>query len=219
MENIEDKLIRKLEEHFTGDYSGHDLMHLIRVCNIAKHIQKIEGGDKEIIIYSSLLHDVHRLIQRKTGNYCDPKDSLVEVRSLLSEFNLPEIMVEKICHSIQCHEEYAFSKKGITVSDIETLILQDADNLDAMGAVGIGRAFAYGGVHNLPFWLAEVPIHPVDDYSDSVDDISNIHHFYNKLLKLKDHMNTATAKKMAVDRHKFMENYLEQFFDEWNGKK
>ena len=216
--NIEKELTEKLREHFSDDASGHDLMHLVRVCNMAKHLQEKEGGNLEVIVYAALLHDVHRLIQRKTGKFCKPSDSIPEVKQLLSGFHLSVTLVEKIYHCVEFHEEYAFSKRGLTANDLETQILQDADNLDAMGAIGIARTFAYGGHHSLPIWLPEAPFR-FDDYDESVNDISNIHHFYNKLLKLKDHMNTKTAKELGEARHQFMENFLVQFFDEWDGKK
>jgi uncharacterized protein len=98
------------------------------------------------------------------------------------------------------------------------MILQDADNIDAIGAIGIARTFAYGGAHNSLMYAPEVPIETTN-YEESENDASTIHHFYRKLLNLKDNMNTSTAKKMAEDRNRFMELFLNEFFDEWYGKK
>jgi len=211
-------LEQKVKSLFSSENSGHDIYHLKRVLNIALHLQKTEGGDKMVIAVSALLHDVHRLIQLQTGKYCSPKDSLPKVKEILGAVDLPEEKVEKILKCIEFHEEYGFSKDGRTVTDIETLILQDADRLDAIGAVGIGRCFTYCAVNNIPMWVPGVPL-VSEDYKHHKHDPSTIHHFYNKLLRLKDDMNTKTAKKMALDRHNFMELFVKHFFAEWEGKK
>jgi len=147
-----------------------------------------------------------------------PKDSLPKVREILGRTDLSEEKKEKILHCIEFHEEYGFSKSGKTVTDIETLILQDADNLDAMGAIGIGRTFLFSGAHTLPLWIPEKPFDR-ETFDESEKDPSTIHHFHSKLLKLKDNMNTKTAKAMALKRHKVMEAFLKEFFAEWQGKK
>ena len=96
--------------------------------------------------------------------------------------------------------------------------MQDADNLEAMGAIGIARVFAYGGAHNIPIWVPEIPL-PKGNWNDSSPkSASQIHHFYEKLLRLKDNINTKTGKEMAGKRHKILEDFLENFFKEWEGK-
>ena len=101
-------------------------------------------------------------------------------------------------------------------NDIETLILQDADNLDAMGAIGIARAFTYGGAHDMKIWDGK-PFEKIDEVRDiSTDSPTTIEHFYDYLLKLKNTMNTNTAKALAEEKHKFMQEYLKVFFEEWN---
>jgi uncharacterized protein len=186
--------------------------------NNAIALQNKEGGDKLIIIVSALLHDIHRIIQKETGQFCSPKDSLLKVQEILDKLDLTSEQKDKILHCIEFHEEYDFSENGKTVNDIETLILQDADNLDAIGAIGIGRTFSYGGAHDLNMWTPEVAFDR-NIFDENVEDPSAIHHFYSKLLKLKENMNTQTAKNMANERHKFMEKFLQEFFDEWDGKK
>jgi len=190
---------------------------LKRVFNLAINLQKKEGGDILVIAVSSLLHDVHRIIQAKTGNFCSPKDSLSKIREIIEKVKLPEDKVKNILHCIEFHEEYGFSETGKTVQDLETLIVQDADNLDALGAVGIARAFMYGGLNRIPMWVPEIPFDR-KVFDEGKHDPSEIHYFYSKLLKLKDNMNTKTAHKMALKRHKFLENYLKEFFKEWEGK-
>ena len=124
----------------------------------------------------------------------------------------------KICYCIEYHEEYNWN--GNNVKDINTLILQDADNLDAIGAIGIGRTFSYGGSHNIVMYDENVELNENNDYSESSgNDASTIHHFYHKLFKLKDNMNTLTAKKIAEYRTEFMKSFVKEFIDEWNEEK
>lgn len=212
----ERELIKKLEMMFSAESSGHDISHLVRTYNIAKHLQKKEGGNESVILFSALLHDVHRLIQKETNKFCHPKDSLDTISQILRELKVEDKVRQQVQHCIEFHEEYGFSETGKTVDDIETQILQDADNLDAIGAIGIARAFAFGGANGIPIWVEDIPLGK-DHFDESETDPSEIHHFYSKLLKLKENMNTDTAKKMAEERSKFMELYLDHFFKEWSG--
>lgn len=220
MENIP-QIIEKLEQEikhlFGAENTGHDIYHLKRTFNLAMRLQKKEGGDKLVIAIAAFLHDIHRIIQKETNKFCSPEDSLPKIKEILGKVSLAHDTVDKVLHCIEFHEEYDFSKTGKTVRDIETLIIQDADNLDAIGAVGIARAFVFGGAHNIPIWVPEIPF-ARENYDESINDPSEIHHFYSKLLRLKDNMNTKTAKKIAQKRHKFLENYLKQLFKEWEGK-
>lgn len=215
-----EKIIKKLEltikKMFRFENSGHDFYHLKRTLNNALLIQKKEGGDKLTIAVAAFLHDLHRIIQKKTGQFCSPKDSLPKVKKILDKTALSDKQKEKIMHCIEFHEEYGFSKAGKSAGDLETLIVQDADNLDAMGAIGIGRTFSYSGAHHLPMHDPEKPFDR-KFFSEDKNDFSTIHHFYSKLFKLKDNMNTVTAKRLAITRHRFMKQFLKQFFAEWQG--
>ena len=144
-----------IHELFSSEASGHDVNHLKRTLNIALHIQEKEGGDKIVIGAASLLHDIHRLTERETGEFCPPKDSLPKIRKILQEVNFPKEKIDNVLHCIEFHEEYNFSSTGKTVNDLETLILQDADNIDGIGAIGVGRTFSFGGAHKLPMWIPE----------------------------------------------------------------
>ena len=108
----------------------------------------------------------------------------------------------------------------ISNKSIELQIIQDADNLDAIGAIGIARTFAFGGVHNVQMYFPGENLKFNNDFVENPQNLntSTIAHFYEKLLKLKDNMNTKTAKQIAQKRHQFMEDFLQQFFEEWNGK-
>ena len=218
MEELIAQMENEIRAVFFRESSGHDVYHLKRVMNTALAIQKQEGGDKIIIAISALLHDIHRIIQNETGKFCSPKQSLTKVSKILDKTNITDNQKKKVLNCIEYHEEYNFSKSLDDNYDIETMILQDADRLDAIGALGIGRTFSFGGKHNIGMWIPEIPFDK-DNYDSSKTDPSIIHHFYSKLLNLKEGMNTNTAKKMANERHKFMESFLKQFFDEWNGKK
>lgn len=215
--NVIELLRGRVERMFSGESSGHDLDHLNRTKNIALKLQETEGGDRFVIGIASYLHDIHRIIEKESGEYCSPADSLDKVRDILREASISANRIDKILHSIELHEEYEFTKTGKLAQDIETLILQDADNLDAIGAIGVARAFAFGGAHNIPIWKPDIPLKS-DDYDESELDPSEIHHFYNKLLRLKDNMNTKTGKEMAENRHKFMEQFLDEFKKEWLGE-
>ena len=202
-------------ELFKDDSSGHDIGHLVRTMNTALYLQEKEGGDRLIIGIAAFLHDVHRIMQNKSGVYVSPKDSLVKIREILSHVDLNQDQIEKICYSIEYHEQYNWN--GNNVNDINTLILQDADNLDAIGAIGIGRTFSYGGAHNITMYNPNVALNENLDYSEtSGDDESTIHHFYHKLFKLGDNMNTETAKALAKKRIDFMQMFVKQFLDEWD---
>ncbi len=217
MNEFEVKLEQRLKDMFANESSGHDPNHLKRVYNLATRIQDQEGGDRLVIGAAAFLHDLHRLMGKDRGKYCDPKESLPLVEKLLKEVEFPATKIPPVLHCVEFHEEYAFSDQGKTVTDLETLIIQDADNLDAIGAIGIGRTFTFGGAHGVPMWVPERPFDR-DTYDEAVGDPSTIHHFYSKLLKLKDNMNTETGKRMAEARHEFMELFLDHFFKEWKGE-
>ena len=154
-------------------------------------------------------------MQNETGNFVSPKDSVDTVKNILKYINLSNEQIEKICYCIEYHEQYNWN--GNNVDDINTLILQDADNLDAIGAIGIGRTFFYGGAHNVVMYNPSVPLNEKNDYVESnVNDESTIHHFYHKLFKLQDNMNTKTAKELAEKRTNFMKNFVNEFLSEWN---
>lgn len=219
LEEYIEKLKPFLIRLFKNDSSGHDISHLERTMKLALHIQEKEGGDRIIVGISAFLHDMHRIMQNETGKYVSPKDSLNEVRSILSNIDLNEEQVNKICYCIEYHEEYNWN--GNNVEDINTLILQDADNLDAIGAIGVGRTFSYMAVHNMPMYDENIPLNNIENYVENkiVVDPSSIHHFYHKLFKIGDNMNTDTARKIAEERTNFMKNFVNEFLEEWNGLK
>lgn len=210
------KLRPLVSEYFKDDYTGHDLGHLERTLNNALYICENEGGDKLIVGISAYLHDIHRIMQTEEGKFVSPKDSLQKVREFLMALDLTEEQKNKICFCIEHHELYNWNDNN--VNDLDALIVQDADNLDAIGAVGIGRAFNYGGGNNIKMYDENIPLNEENDFVESEGDKeSTIHHFYHKLFKLGSQMNTKTARLLAEQRTEFMKLFTKQFFDEWNG--
>lgn len=219
MNEILQRLEQEILESFKAESSGHDIHHLRRVQWLALHIQEQEGGDRLVIAAAATLHDVHRIMQRESGRYVSPAESLPTVRAILEAADFPTGKVPRVLHCVEFHEEYSFSEGGVTVDDIETLILQDADNLDAIGAIGIARTFAYAGAYGLPMYVPDIPLGRESYDESDQPDPSTIHHFYSKLLKLKDNMQTRTARELAAGRHRFMAQFVERFLEEWASAK
>lgn len=217
LEKYVEELKPYINELFGKDSSGHDLTHLTRTMELALYIQSKEGGDRLIVGLSALLHDVHRIMQTELGRFVSPKESLPKVREILSHVDLSDDEINQICYAIEHHEEYNWN--GNNVSDINALILQDADNLEAIGAIGIGRAFVYGGAHNIIMYNENIPFNTKSDFlEENGDNESTLHHFYHKLFKLADNMNTKTGRKIAKKRIKFMKKFTNEFLEEWNFK-
>lgn len=220
LEDYINKLRPEVLKIFKNDSSGHDITHLERTMNIALLLQKYEGGDEIVVGISAFLHDVHRIMQNETGKFVSPKDSLDKVKEILSVLDLNESRLQKILHAIEYHEIYNWNNLQNKENDINTLILQDADNLDAIGAIGIGRTFSYGGAHNVPMYDNTVSLEMKSDYAEeNGDDASTIHHFYHKLFRLSDNMNTQKAKELANSRTEFMKRFVDEFLKEWKGEK
>lgn len=219
LEDYINKLKPEVLKILKKDSSGHDITHLQRTMRVALLLQKYEGGDEIVVGISAFLHDVHRIMQNETGKFIAPKDSLGKIKEILSVVDLEEEKIKKILHAIEYHEVYNWNNPKNKEDDINTLILQDADNLDAIGAIGIGRAFLYCGAHNIPMYDDTIPLHTENDYAEEDGDSeSTIHHFYHKLLKLGSNMNTRKAKELAKNRIEVMEKFTDEFLKEWNGE-
>lgn len=192
------------------EFSSHDWFHIKRVYNLATYICEKEGGDKFIIKMASLLHDID---DWKFSNNNKTTESFLE------SICIDEESIYKIMNIIT-----TMSYKGGVVNsyqnNLEGKIVQDADRLDAMGAIGIARAFTYGGSKNILMYNPHIKPKNFQNL-DEVKNLDNhtINHFYEKLLKLKDLINTDTAKQIAEERHRFMEIYLDEFYYEWNFNK
>ncbi|MDD4135639.1 MAG: HD domain-containing protein [Candidatus Shapirobacteria bacterium] len=211
------QLADNVKKFLENESSGHDFYHAKRVFNNANHIQKYEGGDKLIIGSAALVHDICRPFEKKTGKSHFGKEALTIIENVLHKSNLPEDKIKPILEIIELHDIYDWTEKNKNKS-IELQIVQDADNLDAIGAIGIGRTFAFGGANSRPMYIPGENLTFTKDFIDNPNcTTSTIAHFYEKLLKLKQNMNTKTGIRIAEQRNQVMENFLKQFFDEWNG--
>lgn len=194
-----------------GEGSGHDWWHIERVYNMSKFLARKENANNFIVEMTALLHDIDDWKFSK-GN--ETNTHITE--EFLKSVNVDNEDINKIINIIK-----TMSFKGGVVDSsqctLEGMIVQDADRLDAMGAIGVARTFAYGGYKNNQMY--DPSIKPMKFKSlEEVENVKNhtINHFYEKLLKLKDLMNTETAKEIAIRRHKFMEQFLDEFYYEWN---
>lgn len=194
MKDNQIKLVKNyVKELFENDETGHDFYHMKRVAKLAKEIALDEKTDPFICELAAWLHDVgdQKLFE-------DPADEIERMNDFLTTIHISEDMIKEINEIIT---NISF-RKGNVPNSIEGKIVQDADRLDAIGAIGIARTFAYGGANGQL-------IHH-DERTDT-----SIQHFHDKLLKLKEGIHTKKAKQIARKRHRFMELYLEQFYNEW----
>lgn len=200
-----------VKKKLANSEAGHNWFHVNRVRKIALHLQSIEGGNAFQIEMAALLHD----ISDAKFNGGDEGLRAQESEAFLRQQELSEEDTLSICYLV---ENCSFKGGHGTHPDkIELKILQDADRLDAMGAIGIARTFNYGGYKNAPMYDPQIEPkreQSLKEYRQG--DNTTINHFYEKLLKLKEGMHTATGKKLAAERHQFMLTFLEQFYREWN---
>jgi len=189
---------------------GHDWFHIQRVYKNALKINEKEGGDKLVIQLAALLHD----ISDAKFNGGDEKAGKQKAIEFLTSIELSEDTVSQVAEIV---EKVSF-KGGLNddiEKNIELKIVQDADRLDAIGAIGIARTFHYGGFKNREIYNPAVPFQKYQSAEEyHASEAPTINHFYEKLLLLKDKMNTKTGKEMAEKRHLFMEKFLEQFYEE-----
>lgn len=205
------KISNEIKQQFANDSSGHDWFHIERVYKNTLLIQKKEGGNAEIVSLLAILHDISD--HKMNGGILNHGSHVA--RELMEKLKIDAEIIEKVAPLV---DEISF--KGAGVSDknscLESKIVQDADRLDAIGAIGIARAFAFGGNKNRPMYDPELKPMIHDSFEAYADSKSHtINHFYEKLLLIKDRMHTKTGRKMAQERHDFMVNFLNQFYAEW----
>ncbi|MCA1753705.1 MAG: HD domain-containing protein [Spirochaeta sp.] len=204
--------VRSQCEH---DPSGHDWWHIYRVWKNARAICEREQADLFIVELAALLHDLDDWKLHAQGDGEQGDGEPLRARAWLESCELD--CVDQVCEIIS-HVSYKGAGVANTMESREGLIVQDADRLDAIGAVGIGRAFAYGGhksrqMHNPD--IESTTHNSFDEYKNS--NSTTVNHFYEKLLLLKDRMNTPTARRIAEGRHVAMVQFLERFLREWDG--
>lgn len=205
------KFVRETLENAEG---GHDWFHTLRVYNNAMLISKNEKADQLVVSLSALLHDIADSKFHGGDETIGPTIAKAFLKS-------NSVNAKTINHVIKIIENMSFKNSldlGIRFSSKELEVVQDADRLDAIGAIGIARAFNYGGFKNRKLYDPEITPNlnqSKEEYKKS--DAPTINHFYEKLLLLKDKMNTETGRQLAEKRHDFMLKYLEQFYGEWKG--
>ena len=194
--------------------AGHDWWHIQRVWNNAKLIGQSENADMLVVELAALLHDIADSKFHNGDEEIGPK--------LAGDFLKGIKVQESVTNHVQNiigNMSFKSSLGSVNFQSLEMQIVQDADRLDAIGAIGIARAFTYGGYKNREMYNPDIK--PAlnmskEEYKNST--APTINHFYEKLLLLKDQMNTEAGRQIAINRHHFMETYLEQFNNEWNGK-
>ena len=202
-----------VKEKFENEYSGHDWFHTLRVFRTATRIAEAEGADVVTVQLAALLHDVDdRKLSPET--YAEQKNA----RSFLAENGVEESVICEICRIIS---EVSFvGSDSVVPSTLEGKCVQDADRLDAIGAIGIARAFAYGGNHNRLMYHPDIAPNPNMNKEEYIKSNSTtVNHFYEKLFKLTDMMNTDTAKQIAKERDEYMKAFIAEFLNEWEGRK
>ena len=210
-EAVFDRAIEFARGIFEGDSSGHDLYHTVRVHDLARTICSKEGGDMDIIRLAALLHDVD---DRKIFG----ENGFANARRFMDSERIPVDDQLLICDIIS---EVSFKgRDSVVPSTLEGRIVQDADRMDAIGAIGIARAFAYGGSRGRAMHIpGEGPKEGMSESEYFANQGTSVNHFYEKLLLLKDMMNTPAARDMAQARHDYMVGYLEEFMAEWDGRR
>jgi uncharacterized protein len=204
--------INFVKEKLEGAEAGHDWFHIERVWKLSKKIAEKEGGNLEVIELSALLHDI---ADPKFHNG-DETLALKISKDFLEEIHVEGELIEQVLFVIK---NISFKNRAEAPENppLELQIVQDADRLDAIGAIGIARTFNFGGFKNNLMYHPEIkPNLGMNKEEYKKSNGTTINHFYEKLLLLKDLMNTETAKKIASERHDFMLQFLDEFYKEWN---
>jgi uncharacterized protein len=213
-DSIIEQTIKFVKETLAGAEAGHDWFHIERVYKTALNINDRENGDLLTVTLAALLHD----IADSKFNNGDEEAGPLLAGTFLSSLKLTAEVILHVQQIIR-NLSYKASLAGVSFHSKELDIVQDADRLDAMGAIGIARAFTYGGYKNRTMYEPGIVSRPEQDkegYKNST--APTINHFYEKLLLLKGLMKTSAGRTMAAQRHDFMLLYLDQFYAEWEGR-
>ena len=211
MEQLVQNAAEFIKEIFQNDFSGHDFFHSMRVYRTAINIAEAEHADLEVVALAALLHDVD---DRKLSPATAEKKE--NATRFMRSQNVPESEIRQVCQII---DEVSFKgTDSVRPSTPEGKCVQDADRLDALGAIGIARTFAYGGSHNRAIYDPELPpqtaMNQAQYYSSNS---TSLNHFYEKLFLLEDMMNTETGKAIARKRTQYMQEFVDEFLREWDG--
>ena len=210
-DNIINDAVAYIQTLFAGDSSGHDADHTLRVYRTAVYLAVREGADKETVALAALLHDADDI-----KLFPETASTKAHAVAFLAAHGVDEARIREIVKII---DEVSFKgTDSVVPATPEGRCVQDADRLDAIGAIGIARTFAYGGSHGRKLYdPAETPRTDLNEQTYRQSASGTVSHFYEKLFKLKDMMNTETAKALAERRDRFMHEFLDEFFAEWEG--
>lgn len=211
MEQLVQNATKFIKEIFQNDFSGHDFFHSMRVYRTAINIAEAEHADMEVVALAALLHDVD---DRKLSPMTAEKKENA-ARFMCSQ-NVSESEIRQVCQII---DEVSFKgTDSVRPSTPEGKCVQDADRLDALGAIGIARTFAYGGSHNRAIYDPELPPQTAMNQAQYYSSKStSLNHFYEKLFLLEGMMNTETGKAIARKRTQYMQQFVDEFLNEWDG--
>lgn len=211
MEQLVQNATKFIKEIFQNDFSGHDLFHSMRVYRTAINIAEAEHADMQVVALAALLHDVD---DRKLSPMTAEKKE--NAARFMRSQNVPESEIRQVCQII---DEVSFKgTDSVRPSTPEGKCVQDADRLDALGAIGIARTFAYGGSHNRAIYDPELPPRTAMNQAQYYSSKStSLNHFYEKLFLLEGMMNTETGKAIARKRTQYMQQFVDEFLNEWDG--
>ena len=212
-ETLTNRCIEFVQSELSEGEKGHDWWHIKRVWQTAKLIAQYEPVDQLVVALAALLHDIADSKFHAGDEEVGPK----KAKEFLASINAEPSVIEHVVQIIR-HISFKGGNHPAAFYSPELAVVQDADRLDAMGAIGIARAFHYGGFKNRLLFHPDIqPVLDMTKEEYKKSDAPTINHFYEKLLLLKDRMNTPTGKALAIRRHDFMVMYLEEFDQEWNG--
>ncbi len=211
MEQLVQNATKFIKEIFQNDFSGHDFFHSMRVYRTAINIAEAEHADMQVVALAALLHDVDD--RKLSPTTAEKKENAA--RFMRSQ-NVPESEIRQVCQII---DEVSFKgTDSVRPSTPEGKCVQDADRLDALGAIGIARTFAYGGNHNRAIYDPELPPRTAMNQAQYYSSKStSLNHFYEKLFLLEGMMNTETGKAIARKRTQYMQQFVDEFLNEWDG--
>lgn len=197
-----EKINNKMEILFKDENTGHDISHLRRVLDNAIKIQAKEGGDLYVIAVASLVHDIHRLLSNKTGQYVSPEQSLDEVEKILIDCDVDDSKIPSILEVVKYHEQK--DKKNIP---IEWQVLQDADSLDALGDIGLKRTIQYCQTHHIPRTNKKYDLN-CKEYIPNIMPISTCHYVYRTMIPQGENMHTKTGQIMANENIEILKKFV-----------
>lgn len=200
---IIDRLKIKIDELFKDEKTGHDISHLERVFENAIQIQKNEGGDFYVVAVAALVHDIHRLMSNKAGKFIFPEESIETVKNLLIDADVDETKLEQILEVVRFHDDKTNKNQML-----ETLIIQDADALDALGEIGLKRTLTYCKTNGIPL---SMPI-PLDtkEYIPDINPISTCHYIWRTMIPNGKNLYTKTAKILVKNKIKILEDFVKE---------